>query len=1110
MKLAHTEPLVHYSGNSSRMKPYPMTTPDITYASNRRYQLLEELGTGGMGTVYRTRDLLTGQLVAMKRLRHAAVDLTFMSRSEQVDPSVALAREFSTLATLRHPNIIEVLDFGFDEGVPFYTMALLEEASDLREEAERRDLNGKVALLADVLQALRYLHRRGIVHRDLKPANVLVDAKGRARVLDFGLAQRGGTSSGIVGTLNYMAPEMFTREEATFSSDLYAVGVMAFEMLAGEHPFESDNLSDIVRRTVREAPDVDKLPVDDHFKMFIAWMLAKDPQDRYPSAQAALYALADATDFQLPAETRATRASFLQAAEFVGRDDEMRTLLRALDDAKGGRGAGWLVAGESGVGKTRLLRELRTRALVKGFQVLEGSTIEEPAPAFQLFRGVLPPLLLTTPIEPAQAAILRPLMPELPRLTGYDEAVLAERSFETDTQLVADTIADLILAQTQPTLVLLEDVHIAEESLLVLRRLVDESAQHPLLIVASYRKDEAPYFYGKVSSYVKVLDLKPLQHDEIADLTRSMLGEVGAREEVVRFVERESEGNTFFMIDLIQTLADMVGSLDEIGKITLPDSLVSRGVIEVTQARVERLPLDYHPLLRLAAVIGREIDLDLLTYVDDEFDIFDWLNACSEVSLLTIRDGKWQFAYDKIRDGLLLSIDERVLPQLHELAAEAIEAVYADHLAEHYARLLYHWQQTGNEDRVIDYTLRHTRQQLPRSTEYGDFRARLETLLTRIDNFDARRVEAERLLATIYNRLGEAKQAIVRASTGLLLANEHNEISEIILLHEQYGFAARQLAQNAIAREQYEIGLRKALDADQILAAASLHTELGWLAVDERSYDAAHDHFEQALQLALSVDNLRLEAVAHHGLGSVAQERGASAQALEWLTRALAGLSETGDRFEMARVQLEIGRLHYQLGDDEFAGVYFDEAMSAFQTLHVIDWEARVLVARGHMLRRRYYLQEALEQYDEAGQIFSTRGITLDLIEALACLAYTVAFQYQDAQRAARRLQGALEQLHNIRDEGLALLIVAAMARIDAQNDQPLRAARLLGVIAAHRQPSYEANEMLWQTIPVLEFQLEGPELAQALAAWVERPLNDVLAEIKQILAGLVAGSEAG
>jgi serine/threonine protein kinase len=186
----------------------------------RRYVLDAKLGEGGMGSVFRAADRLTNRGVALKR-----VVIHNPHSTEERSLRLALAQEFRTLASLRHPNIISVLDYGFEHSEPYFTMDYLDGASNLLDAGDQVPLNQQVNLIIEVLQALAYLHRHGILHRDLKPANVLVDKTGQVKVVDFGLsvARERAASGEVAGTLAYIAPEVLQGRPASEASDLYAI-----------------------------------------------------------------------------------------------------------------------------------------------------------------------------------------------------------------------------------------------------------------------------------------------------------------------------------------------------------------------------------------------------------------------------------------------------------------------------------------------------------------------------------------------------------------------------------------------------------------------------------------------------------------------------------------------------------------------------------------------------------------------------------------------------------------------------------------------------------------------------------------------------------------------
>ena len=220
-----------------------------------RYELLDRLGVGGMGEVYRSRDRLTDGIVALKRalrdstrtagltdapLRRMAGEgrttrfpgLT-TPESLNIKTQLTLASEFRVLSSLRHPNIVSVLDYGFEaNGSPFFTMQLLSDPVTIVAAAREQPLDVQLDLLFQVLYALSYLHRHGIVHRDLKPSNMLVMGRSHVTVLDFGVS--GLPEYTVAGTLGFMAPEVLRGERPTPASDFYSVGGIAYEMLTGE------------------------------------------------------------------------------------------------------------------------------------------------------------------------------------------------------------------------------------------------------------------------------------------------------------------------------------------------------------------------------------------------------------------------------------------------------------------------------------------------------------------------------------------------------------------------------------------------------------------------------------------------------------------------------------------------------------------------------------------------------------------------------------------------------------------------------------------------------------------------------------------------------------
>ncbi|NDJ51533.1 MAG: serine/threonine protein kinase, partial [Chloroflexi bacterium] len=245
--------------------------PNIAAGTQQtRYQIEEIIGQGGMGVVYRAFDRLRGEEVALKQVtvpEHRVIQ----SCSSSFLP-VALAQEFKVMASLRHLNIVSVLDYGFDQNaVPYYTMEYFENALPITEAVNSTDdVEVMVDWLIQGLKALAYLHRRGVLHRDLKPANVLVNERGHVKLLDFGVSvvdQRlQAEDDRLFGTPAYLAPEVLRGEAYTHRSDLYAIGLIAFEVLAGQPPYEKSNLTSLLVQALNQPIDTQRLPVNDALK----------------------------------------------------------------------------------------------------------------------------------------------------------------------------------------------------------------------------------------------------------------------------------------------------------------------------------------------------------------------------------------------------------------------------------------------------------------------------------------------------------------------------------------------------------------------------------------------------------------------------------------------------------------------------------------------------------------------------------------------------------------------------------------------------------------------------------------------------------------------------
>lgn len=745
---------------------------------SKRYYLQEEIGKGGMGVVYQAEDRLTGQLVALKQVTANSNRLSFASTAQNTDFRFALTREFKMLSALRHPNIISVLDYGFDEQRrPFFTMELLTNSHNIVEAGRAFDLQQKQHMVLQLLQALMYLHRHGIIHRDLKPANILVE-DGQLKVLDFGLSlvhEKGKTpDQAMVGTLAYMAPEVFQGQAATEASDLYALGIVAYELFAGRHPFALDNVATLMEQLLTDMPETSTLLVNEEIKHLLDGLLAKDPEQRYQTTEEVLEAYQAATNHPALQESITIRESYLQAARFVGRESELQQLSEALRSVLLERkGSAWLVAGESGVGKSRLLDELRTEALVEGAMVLQGQAVLEGGAPYVIWRGVLQHLCLHTELSELEASVLLRLVPNIADLIQRPVEPAPELEPQAALERLLTVIEAVFRRQDQTLVVILEDLHWASESLVVLRRLNRIVEGIPVLIVGSYRDDERPNLHRKLSS-MQLLKLERLDRSAISDLSASMLGDdVGRKDTIVSLLQRETEGNVFFIVEVVRTLAEEAGQLGDIGNITLPKNVFAEGIRTVIKRRLARVPESAGELLNVAAIAGRVVDVAILQAAlgDARETIVQTLNRCVDAAVLEIWKDNWRFSHDKLREGIVAEMSSELQQQLHGQVATAIETIYPNDPTQVNV-LAYHWGEADRPEKEAYYTAMAGEQALSTASYQNavDYLKRAVALNDQADDLTQARLK--RQLGQSRLGLGQIREC----KTSLLAAGEQLKV----------------------------------------------------------------------------------------------------------------------------------------------------------------------------------------------------------------------------------------------------------------------------------------------------------------------------------------------
>ncbi|MGK5737635.1 protein kinase domain-containing protein [Micromonospora sp. URMC 103] len=282
-----------------------MLSPGVQLGN--RYRLDERIASGGMGDVWRGTDQVLGRTVAVKSLLPALLD----------EPGFAerFRGEARTMATINHPGVVDVYDFGSDQQIAFLVMEYVEgdPLSATLSRVGRLTPARTMALVAQAADALHAAHAKGIVHRDVKPGNLLVRPNGTLVLTDFGIARSDlvgqlTAAGSVLGTASYISPEQAMGQVASPASDVYALGVVAYQCLAGRRPFEGDNPLEIAMKHVQDSPRSLPADIPPQVRAIVERAMSKDPAARWPSA-AALAGVARQAKAALSQQARANTQS---------------------------------------------------------------------------------------------------------------------------------------------------------------------------------------------------------------------------------------------------------------------------------------------------------------------------------------------------------------------------------------------------------------------------------------------------------------------------------------------------------------------------------------------------------------------------------------------------------------------------------------------------------------------------------------------------------------------------------------------------------------------------------------------------------------------------------
>jgi ABC-type transport system substrate-binding protein len=866
-----------------------------------RYEILSELGRGGMGVVYRAHDPRLNRDVAIKLIQASQLSADMEQRFQ---------REAQLVAQMDHPSIVPIYDFGRHEETLYFVMALVEGTNLLGFLRQGASLGDVVDIGIQVAEALEYSHARGVVHRDIKPENMMVarqPGRGlRVRVMDFGLARAATegriTKTGtLIGTLQYLSPEQITSRDVDGRSDLYALGTVLYECVAGQPPFAGEPQS-VVYRIVHEFPQPPRergAVIDQALEALILRCLEKDPAMR-PAGGGELAEALRRYRATLRESDSARNASELTRtlqidrpaqAPFIGRARESGELQKRLNAAIAGECQFAIVGGEPGIGKTRLLDELEQLAKARQIRVRHGRSVEQDRglPFQEFFEVIFEHFRIkdTSSTPPPDLTDLAPELVALFPMLGEVAEVRAaagsgaslDRRGGTGSEsrahifeLLARTLARI--AAGRPMVVLLEDLHAADVSLEALEYIVRRLGPSPLLIVGTYRTTDVQArhplnrliegFQGERRAVSFVLGpLSPSEHRSFLEL---LVG-AGVTAGLVKKLYQGSEANPFFTKELVRSLVDSgaiakdaSGVWDLSAKAGLTTDALPETIQKAVEKRIGRLPDELRDVLSVASVIGRSFDARDLAALSQAKDIDDAIDRLVEQGLIEeereSRGDLLSFSSGIVRDVLYAGLSPRKRRSLHRKCAELVETRHAGRVERVLPQLVHHFFEGDVPEKTVEYALRLAARSLDAFSAEEAIRSATAALTFLDDEWEGpRSVEGEtRLLLARARRMNADLESALRETT--LAIRVFDETRETVRLADALLFAAETAWQARLPDEAsrfVERGLTVAREISDIEHLSRLLSLAGTLSNLAGEYDRANVYLEEAARIGRQI-----------------------------------------------------------------------------------------------------------------------------------------------------------------------------------------------------------------------------------------------------------------
>lgn len=987
----------------------------------KHYNIIEKIGSGGMGAVYKAFDTILERDVAIK-VMHSSLTKNKKNLHR-------LMQEARAAAKLVHPNVVTIYEIGEDSGNRFIVMEYVEgrRLTELIYKGELLQKERSIKLIIQVLNALSLSHSFGILHRDIKADNILVTSKDEIKILDFGIAKfsanPGITVEGdMLGTIEYMAPEQMLGKDIDQQCDVYATGVVLYQALTKSMPFPGQNAVEILFNKLNEEPVIPSFKnkkVSSQLDKIILKAIDHDKKERWKTAEEFIAALeeitikkesggiwpaADFNDFDNLDSDEELADEYLSSV-FIGRTNEMKKLTTGFNRVKKSKGQTIVLSGEAGVGKSTLAKHFRKYVEYQKTWVLSGSCLyQEGMDAYLPFIDALRNFFSreNTKLTEEDRSKLKELIQEnVPILTEFTErftTTIIQKS-SGDDENKQNKKSDLfeginllisLMSEHRPVIFIIDDLQWADDASLRLFHYLSRQIENSSVLLFGISRIDHYDLYddGKPKLIVDIIsrlrresvftqiNLKRMIRQECDELIDKSFGDKTALSEDFYYgIFNETKGNPFFVLETIKLLCDKNEIQNENNiwvdkKIDFKKEVPTR-IEDIFIRRLSTLTEEEREILQIAAIIGYKFDSSFICSLLD-IEKIKLLKILQKIArnlhIIENVDNHSRFEHPMMADLLYNEVPYTLRQEYHLLLVKEYEKIHKSDFGALVGDVAQHARRGGDHAKAIPLLY----QAGLRSFNISAFQEACLFFDDMNDSMDKSGQKLPQKISKIdfYFNLGICYEETGRIEESLHYFKKMSEVCQ--------------------RRKEYE------RQATAIMRMGRLYDKLGdW----KKSINA----YEKCLELAEKHEINNIFSRVYNKLGVNYFHRGDYDGAISYFMKTLKSIDSEQGELDKAHVFTNIGIIANILrGDHGVALENFNKAMKIYVKHKAIEDQARVYHNIGMIYSDRSEWLESIKAYESCLKLVNE--VDSKQLRALTYLNMGKAFARQKKFKKSKQL----------------------------------------------------------------------------------------------------------